>query len=303
MMQRCWRLAALGLLSLGCASQAQSTPRLASRQVESMRNGQTDQDHSRCDATRPGRNASEYDTNGDGVPDVRKVYQTVGEGSAIRAVLVCREVDLNHDGRKDVFRFYNDEGRTLREEEDHNFDGRIDVITYFDAGQVVRREMDTNGDGMVDMRVFYRETASSENARTLGAGGGSTGSSTRARDVRPFRAERELQNDNNPEFRADYWEFYDAQGRVVRIGWDYDRDGRADRWDRVDRVAPVRQQASGSAANTAPASADPTLTPTPAAADPTLTPTPPPGTPGTPATPGAPATPAPATPAPAPATP
>jgi len=291
-------------MALGCASQTQSTPRLAARQVETMRNGQSNQDHSRCDATRPGRTASEYDTDGDGVPDVRKVYQTVGEGSAVRAVLVCREVDLNHDGRKDVFRFYNDEGRTLREEEDHNFDGRIDVITYFDNGQVVRREMDTNGDGMVDMRVYYRETASSENARTLGPESGTNRASARARDVRPFRAERELQNDNNPEFRADYWEFYDAQGQVVRIGWDYDRDGRADRWDRVDRVAPVRQQAPGSAANTAPASADPTLTPT--AVDPTLTPTPAPGTPGAPATPAS-ATPAaaPATPAaaPAPATP
>jgi hypothetical protein len=298
-MRRGWLLGmALGLVAAGCASSStsQGTGRLASRRVEGMRNGQSQQDRSRCDATRPGRTASEYDTNGDGAPDVRKVYQTVGEGNAVRAVLVCREVDLNHDGQKDVFRFYNDEGRTLREEEDHNFDGRIDVITYFDNGQVVRREMDTNGDGMVDMRVYYRETASSENARTLGDTSGDR--NARSRDVRPFRAERELQNDNNPEFRADYWEFYDAQGRVVRIGWDYDRDGRADRWDRVDRLAPVRQQPAGSAANTAPASADPTLTPT---ADPTLTPTPAaPGAPG--ATPATPASPGAATPA-APAAP
>lgn len=223
--------------AFGC-SQENTSRRLVARQVTQLRSQQSQEDHSRCDATRPGRTSSEYDTNGDGTPDVRKVFQTMGEGNAIHAVMVCREADLNHDGRKDVFRFYNDEGRTLREEEDHDFDGRIDTITYFDGGQVVRREMDTNADGMVDMRLYYRDAAASENARTLG--GTSENRTERAHDIRPFRAEREMVNDNNPEFRADRWEFYDAQGRVVRIGIDYDHDGRADRWDRVDRVAPQR---------------------------------------------------------------
>ncbi len=172
-------------------------------------------DHSRCDATRPGRTETEYDTNADGVPDVRKVYLTVGEGTDIHSVLVCREADLNHDGIKDLFRFYNDEGRTLREEEDHDFDGRIDVISYFENGEVVRQELDTNHDGKVDMRIYFR-------------------------DHRPYRAERELQHDSSPDFHPDYWEFYDARGHVVRIGWDYDHDGRADRWDRVDRLSPQR---------------------------------------------------------------
>jgi hypothetical protein len=181
--------------------------------VAHIQSATAQEDRSRCDATRPGRTASEYDTNGDGVPDVRRVYQTVGEGAQVHAVLVCREVDLNHDGTKDMFRFYNEEGRTLREEEDRDFDGRIDAVTYFENGEVVRRELDTDGDGMVDMRIFYR-------------------------DHRPWRAEREIGSDNSPEFHPNYWEFYDQAGHVVRIGWDYNHDGRADRWDRVDRIAP-----------------------------------------------------------------
>lgn len=211
---------ALALLTTACGAAATTPTRnLVRRSVSHMETATAREDRGRCDATLPRRNASEYDTNGDGVTDVRKVYQMVGEGAEVRSVLVCREVDLNHDGVKDMFRFYNEEGRTLREEEDRDFDGRIDVISFFENGEVVRREMDTNGDGQVDMRVYYR-------------------------DHRPYRAEREMGAANDPEFRADYWEFYNAQGHVSRIGWDYDRDGRADRWDRIDRIAPMRQAAA-----------------------------------------------------------
>lgn len=210
------RLSSLCLVVLaGCASTSEGTPRVTARRAAAVATGGNRDDRSRCDATRPGRTVSEYDTNRDGAPDVRKVYQTVGEGTEGHSVLVCREVDLNHDGTKDVFRFYNDEGRTTREEADRDFDGHIDVISYYEAGEIVRQEYDTNRDGMVDTRQFFR-------------------------DHRVFRAERELQHDNSPDFRADYWEFYDNRGHVVRIGWDYDHDGRADRWDRVDRVAPTR---------------------------------------------------------------
>ena len=236
---------AIALLSTAaaCGAPAGNTNRnLVRRNVTHIDSATSREDRSRCDATQPGRNASEYDTNGDGVPDVRKVYQMMGEGAETRSVLVCREVDLNHDGTKDMFRFYNEEGRTLREEEDRDFDGRIDVISFFENGEVVRREMDTNGDGQVDMRVFYR-------------------------DRQPYRAERETNADHDPEFHPDYWEFYDSHGHVLRMGWDYDHDGRADRWDRVDRLAPMRAASAATpAASGAPgASASPAPAMPPAA--------------------------------------
>jgi len=214
-MKTLYAVALLGAVA-ACSSTTQpAARRLSLRTPTSLASGDSRNDHRRCDASGAGRSSSEYDTNADGVPDVRKVFQVVGEGQEAHPVLVCREVDLNHDGTKDVFRFYNDVGRTLREEEDRDFDGRLDVITYFDNGEVVRREFDLNHDGMIDQRMYYREN-------------------------RPYRAEREVQSDNAAEFRPDYWEFYDARGHVVRIGTDYDHDGRADRWDRVDRLAPLR---------------------------------------------------------------
>jgi hypothetical protein len=215
---------------IACSSSTPVARRLSLRSPRALTSRETRDDRRRCDASGAGRSSSEYDTNSDGIPDVRKVFQVVGEGQEARPVLVCREVDLNHDGMKDVFRFYNDQGRTLREEADRDFDGRIDVITYFDNGEVVRREFDLNRDGMVDQRMYYREN-------------------------RPYRAERELQNDNTPDFRPDYWEFYDARGHVVRIGTDYDHDGRADRWDRVDRIAPLRTP-TASAQTPAPATSE-----------------------------------------------
>ncbi len=247
-----------GLLA-ACSSSTQPARRLSLRNATSLASRDSRDDHRRCDASGAGRSSSEYDTNADGVPDVRKVFQVVGEGQEAHPVLVCREVDLNHDGTKDVFRFYNDQGRTLREEEDRDFDGRVDVITYFDNGEVVRREFDLNHDGMVDQRMYYREN-------------------------RPYRAERELQSDNAADFRPDYWEFYDTRGHVVRIGTDYDHDGRADRWDRVDRIAPLR--APTAAAQAAAQSPTPSAAPAP--------------TPDAPAAPTPGAAPAPTPPAPAP---
>ena len=41
-------------------------------------------------------------------------------------VLMCREIDTNLDGMKDVVRTFNEKGEPLHEEADTNYDGRID---------------------------------------------------------------------------------------------------------------------------------------------------------------------------------
>lgn len=276
--QNVYGLCVVAVLAGACESTASSARRVAIRTPSTLASTTSRDDHRRCDATGAGRSSSEYDTNADGVPDVRKVFQIVGEGQDAHPVLICREVDLNHDGTKDMFRFYNDVGRTLREEEDRDFDGQLDVITYFDNGEVVRREFDSNRDGMIDMRMYYR-------------------------DHRPYRAERELQSDNAQDFRPDYWEFYDSRGHVVRMGWDYDHDGRADRWDRTDRLAPLRVPLANASAAAAALPSDGTMG-APSTADAGVAPATPPGaaTPTPATTPAAPAA-APTAPAAAPTAP
>ncbi|MCC7540798.1 MAG: hypothetical protein IT379_31565 [Deltaproteobacteria bacterium] len=165
----------------------------------------------RCDASQPDREVSEYDTSGDDVPDVRKVFMRVGRPPAVRLVLICREADLNGDGTKDVVRYYNDEGRPLREEADRDFDGRFDVVVFFENGRIVRQEEDSNRDGSLDQRIYY------ENGR-------------------PLRGERDMAGrSTTSQWRPDRWEYYE-DGRVVRIGEDIDGDGMVDHWDREDET-------------------------------------------------------------------
>ncbi|MGD8858942.1 MAG: hypothetical protein PVI30_02960 [Myxococcales bacterium] len=173
----------------------------------------------RCDASLPSREVSEYDTSGDNRPDIRKVYMALGTGAETRMVMICRETDLNSDGQKDVIRYYDDEGRSLREESDRNFDGKMDLALVFQDGQVVRKELDEDHDGIVDTKIFLE--------------GGE-----------PLRAERDLEGRSTlVDFRPNRWEYYE-EGRIVRMGTDLDADGRVDRWDRDATFESKEEQAA-----------------------------------------------------------
>lgn len=177
---------------------------------------------SRCEVGAD-RESSEYDTSGDQIPDVRKVFKVVGTPPNARLVLVCRESDLNADGAKDVIRYYNDEGRPMREEADRNFDGRMDEVTYFQDGQVVRKEVDTDANGIVDLKTYFE--------------GG-----------KPQRAEADLAGrSTTTEWKPNRWEYFEAD-RMVRMGTDLDGDGRVDRWDRDEEFKRQQRAAQDAAA-------------------------------------------------------
>lgn len=208
---------ALLLAIAGCGGAQQPTPtRHRSDAMEGASNRPED-DHGRCDTHAADREVSEYDTSGDDYPDVRRVFRRLGDPPLTRLVLTCREADLNADGVKDVVRYYNDEGRPLREEADRNFDGQMDIITFFQDGHVVRQELDTNADGRVDTKLFYERGHMVRTERDLGAR--STAS----------------------QWRPDRWEYFE-DGRMVRMGTDLDGDGNVDRWDRDARWSDQQRQ-------------------------------------------------------------
>ncbi len=203
--------------SLGCGAAGEQTDRTtsrSSRSVESSGDAQASAASAgRCDASAADREVSEYDTSGDDRPDVRKVFQQIGRAPLVRLVLICREADLNGDGTKDIVRYYNDEGRPLREEADRNFDGQMDEVAYFESGRVARSEADTNADGKVDTKTFYERG-------------------------QPIRAERDLGGRSSGErWQPDRWEYFE-EGRMVRMGSDVDGDGVVDRWDRDANTRP-----------------------------------------------------------------
>ncbi|MDH4281770.1 MAG: hypothetical protein OEV36_03890 [Myxococcales bacterium] len=198
------------VLSLAVASCGSKDPKPVtspgSEGAESTSGGEK-ADGGRCMPDGPGYEVTEYDTSGDNIPDVRKLFKMMGQGTLARLVLVCREADLNGDRRKDVVRLYTDEGRPMREEADRDFDGRMDEITLFTNGRVSLQEVDTNGNGVIDTKIFFE--------------GG-----------QPVRAERDMANRSTAaEWRPDRWEYY-VDGRTVRIGSDLNGDGKVDRWDR-----------------------------------------------------------------------
>jgi hypothetical protein len=139
-------------------------------------------------------------------PNIRRVYAIVGEGDERRRVLLCREVDTNLDGRKDVIRTFNDKGESLRELADSDYDGKIDTWLTFARGHMAKVEIDGNRDGSADEFRFY---VKGKLAR--------------------------MQRDTNHDARPDIWEIYE-DGELRRIGYDLDFDGHVDRWDR-DEVA------------------------------------------------------------------
>lgn len=200
----------VGALALGVACGGASEEVRAEVAPEAVRGAELPaDDQGRCEVEGNDLEVSEYDTSGDDHPDVRRVYRRVGTPPRVRLILSCREVDLNADGIKDVVRYYNEEGRPLREEADRNFDGQLDSVTHFQAGRIVRREIDSNGNGRIDTKVFY------ENGRVA-------------------RIERDLAGRSGERaWTPDRWE-YVRDGRVVRMGTDVDGDAShgVDRWDR-----------------------------------------------------------------------
>ena len=212
-------LCALALVP-GCGGSNTGDNRTAGRSGSMEGSTRPEDDQGRCDSSGAGHETSEYDTSGDDYPDVRRVFQRVGEPPLTRLVLTCREADLNADGIKDVVRYYNDEGRPLREEADRNFDGTMDMITFFQDGRIVRQEQDSNSDGRVDTKIFFERGEMTRTERDL-AGRSSTG-----------------------RWQPDRWEYFE-DGRMVRMGTDIDGDGNVDRWDRDARVRANQQASEG----------------------------------------------------------
>ncbi len=204
---------ALVVPACGSSAPAQRRTRHSRRTTQASTAAPVD-DRGRCDTSAAGLEVSEYDTSGDSNPDVRRVFRRVGDPPVTRLVLACRESDLNGDGTKDVVRYYNDEGRPLREESDRDFDGQLDTITIYQEGHIVRQELDENGDGRVDAKIYYDD------------------------DGAPIRTERDLAGRSTTEqWHPDRWEYFE-DGRMVRMGTDLDGDGRVDRWDRDHEYAP-----------------------------------------------------------------
>lgn len=218
-----WLASALlaGVFAVGCGSSQKKGTANASA-AGGVDWGMGNLDRSRCKES--GKQVVTADTNQDNKPDVWKFYAEGGESQQ----LVCKQVDLNLDGKVDLVDHYATDRKVEMSEFDLDFDSRFDQTVFYKDGRKVRLERDMDFDGRPDYVEFY------ENGRIA-------------------RVERDGNNDG----RVDEWQYFD-NGKLDRIGYDTKGDGKADKWDR----APEETQA---AATEDPAASQP---PAPAGTEP-----------------------------------
>lgn len=240
--------AGLGGLAACHGNKADTTPK------DSAENGVPKVDPTLCDTN--GKNVVTYDLNHDNKPDVWRLYKTEDEGGTKVEFMTCKQVDFDHDGRKDWVVAYNRKGNTLFEKADFDYDGKWDMSRIYDTktGQVAEAERDTDFDGKFDVKEVYD----------------SAGALTSVR--------RDRNNDGQP----DLWEQY-KDGVLIAILYDDDFDGKVDRREEIPGARPkvemptqLDPQATGTL-DTAPGAAKPTTTapaPAPTAPKPTTPPAP-----------------------------
>jgi len=162
-----------------------------------------------CDTN--GKNVVTYDLNKDNKPDVWRLYKVEDEGGTKVEFMTCKQVDFDHDGRKDWVVAYNRKGVVLYEKADIDFDGKWDISTVYDTkvNQRAEVERDTDFDGKFDVKEVYD----------------SSGNLTSVR--------RDRNGDGNP----DLWEQYKDQ-ILLAILYDDDFDGKVDRRDEIPGARP-----------------------------------------------------------------
>jgi hypothetical protein len=138
----------LALVGSACSSSAPGFEAKAPGVKAPRRPDGSIDDRSMC-AWRGRKDLEASETAGPGAfqPNVRRVFQIIGTGEERTKVLVCREIDTNFDGVKDVVRRYNDKGESLHEEADANYDGRIErAAGAGEAGHEPRQQARCLGD-------------------------------------------------------------------------------------------------------------------------------------------------------------
>ena len=205
-MSKLLELAGLSVLVLGaCHGKAEDT----TPKNDSAETGVPKVDPTLCDTN--GKNVVTFDLNHDNKPDVWRLYKTEDEGGTKVEYLTCKQVDFDHDGRKDWVVAYNRKGNILFEKADFDYDGKWDISKIYDTktGVVVEVERDTDFDGKFDVKEVYD----------------SAGQLTSVR------------RDRNGDGQPDLWEQY-KDGVLIAILYDDDFDGKVDRREEIPGAHP-----------------------------------------------------------------
>jgi hypothetical protein len=156
--------------------------------------------HEPCDES--GNRVEMLDTNGDGRPDVRRVFAKSTQRE------ICRVADLNHDGKPDLYEYFDASGAVRRREFCYDDTGVVNAIEHYDSGRLTQREYDTIGAHKIDTWDYF------EPGLPIDAKSG--------RPEHPSRRERDTTGDGH----VDQW--WTWQGGKLSIARDTHGDGKPD---------------------------------------------------------------------------
>lgn len=162
-----------------------------------------------CDTN--GKNVVTFDLNHDNRPDVWRLYKSVDEGGTKVEFLTCKQVDFDHDTRKDWVVAYSRKGNPIFEKADFDYDGKWDMSAIYDVkvNQLAEVERDTDFDGKFDVKEVY------DTAGTLTS----------------------VRRDRNGDGQPDLWEQY-KDTVLLAILYDDNFDGQVDRRDEIPGARP-----------------------------------------------------------------
>lgn len=200
-MAKCSKFVVLSLLfaaSTGCGKDKKK----ATTPESSADTSNIKVDPTLCDTN--GKNVVTYDLNKDNKPDVWRLYKVEDEGGTKVEFMTCKQVDFDHDNRKDWVVGYNDRGNPSFEKADLDYDGKFDYSAVFDikTGVVVEVERDIDFDGAYDIKEIYASDGIIQSVR----------------------------RDRNRDGKPDMWEQYKS-GALIALLFDDDFDGKVDRRD------------------------------------------------------------------------
>ena len=162
-----------------------------------------------CDAN--GKNVVTFDLNHDNKPDVWRLYKSEDEGGTKVEFMTCKQVDFDHDGRKDSVVAYNRKGNPIYAKYDFDFDGKWDYSAVYDpkTGNLAEVERATSFNGKFDVKEIYDSSGQLVS----------------------------VQRDRNGDGRPDAWEQYQG-GVLIAMLWDDDFDGKVDRKEEIPGAHP-----------------------------------------------------------------
>lgn len=175
-----------------------------------------------------------------GVPEVRDLPRAIFSGESVtiapgtagfnnnRKLKVTRlSLDADRDGTPEIVRYLDRKTKAwLRQEEDRNYDGRMDSFLRFEGKRLVERFLDNNDDGQLDIFEHYADGLMV--SRSLDRDDDGVVDAYYDYEGKFLARERhDANNDSKIDLVIDY-----RGGRRVSSEEDTDRNGRTDTWIR-----------------------------------------------------------------------